>query len=172
MLYILYLDLVSLLAVVHSPTFWDIIQKRDVQRYSAIPYVCTLLNCVLWVVYCLPDVALKNPRCQDQPLQMLDRAHLYKYILGVCTQKNSGTSPRQSHGHVQASFQSSFCLRNSSKYNQATGDSQRIVVIEIMLITNCFDLMQSSCPSLQTKGLKLLGAVVVFYHFSCPRSCP
>ncbi|CAK9257244.1 unnamed protein product [Sphagnum jensenii] len=41
------------------PTFWDIIQKRDVQRYSAIPYVCTLLNCMLWVVYGLPDVSLQ-----------------------------------------------------------------------------------------------------------------
>jgi hypothetical protein len=93
---------------------------------------------------------------------MLDKAHLYKYILGVCTQDNSSTSLRQSHDHVQASFQSSFCLHNSSKYNQATGDSQRLV-IEITLITNCFDLMQSSCPSLQTKSLKLLGAVVVFF---------
>jgi len=93
---------------------------------------------------------------------MLDRAHLYKYILGVCTQENSGTSLRQSHDHVQASFQSSFCLRNSSKYNQATGDSEPIV-IEITHITNCFDLMQSSCPLLQTKTLKLLAAVVVFF---------
>ncbi len=59
MLYIVYLHLVSLLAVVHRPTFWDIIQKRDVQRYSAIPYVCTLLNCMLWVVYGLPDVSLQ-----------------------------------------------------------------------------------------------------------------
>jgi hypothetical protein len=81
-----------------------------------------------------------NPRCHDQFLRMLDRAHLYKYILGVSTQENSGTSLRQSHDHVQASLQSSFCLRNSSKYNQAIGDSQRID-IEITLITNCFDLM-------------------------------
>ncbi len=109
-----------------------------------------------------PRSRTANPHCHDQPLRMLDRAHLYKYILGVCTQENSGTSLRQSHDHVQASFQSSFCLYNPSKYNQATEDSQRIV-IEITLITNCFDLMQSSCPSLQTKGLKLLGEVGVFF---------
>ncbi len=35
---------------------------------------------------------IANPRCHDQPLRMLDRAYLYKYILGVCTQENSGTS--------------------------------------------------------------------------------
>ncbi len=49
-----------------------------------------------------------NPRCHDQPLRMLDRPYLYKYILGVCTQENSGTSLKESHDHVQASFQSSF----------------------------------------------------------------
>jgi hypothetical protein len=94
---------------------------------------------------------------------LIELIYIYKYILGVCTQENSGISLRQSHDHVQASFQSSFCLHNSSKYNQATKDSQRIV-IEITLITNCFDLTQSSCPSLQTNALKLLGAVTVFFN--------
>jgi solute carrier family 50 protein (sugar transporter) len=32
-----------------------------------------------------------------------------------------------------------------------------------MLITNCFDLMEFSCPSLQTKALKLLGAMMVSF---------
>ncbi|KAH8944717.1 hypothetical protein BDL97_13G127300 [Sphagnum fallax] len=40
-------------------TFWDIVKKKDVQEYSGIPYVCTLLNCMLWVVYGMPDVQLQ-----------------------------------------------------------------------------------------------------------------
>lgn len=39
-----------------SPTFIDIVKKRSVGDYSGIPYVCTLLNCLLWVVYGLPVV--------------------------------------------------------------------------------------------------------------------
>jgi solute carrier family 50 protein (sugar transporter) len=38
------------------PTFIDIVKKRSVGDYSGIPYVCTLLNCLLWVVYGLPVV--------------------------------------------------------------------------------------------------------------------
>jgi solute carrier family 50 protein (sugar transporter) len=32
------------------------VKKRSVGDYSGIPYVCTLLNCLLWVVYGLPWV--------------------------------------------------------------------------------------------------------------------
>lgn len=39
-----------------SPTFINIVKKRSVGDYSGIPYVCTLLNCLLWVVYGLPWV--------------------------------------------------------------------------------------------------------------------
>jgi len=39
-----------------SPTFINIMKKRSVGDYSGIPYVCTLLNCLLWVVYGLPVV--------------------------------------------------------------------------------------------------------------------
>ncbi|CAM6017772.1 unnamed protein product [Sphagnum balticum] len=38
------------------PTFWDIIKKKSVQDFSGIPYVCTLLNCALWVMYGSPLV--------------------------------------------------------------------------------------------------------------------
>ncbi|KAG0572328.1 hypothetical protein KC19_VG085400 [Ceratodon purpureus] len=38
------------------PTFIDIVKRRSVEDYSGIPYVCTLLNCLLWVVYGLPVV--------------------------------------------------------------------------------------------------------------------
>ncbi|KAK3156683.1 hypothetical protein QOZ80_2AG0110480 [Eleusine coracana subsp. coracana] len=38
------------------PTFWRIWKKRSVEQYSPIPYVATLLNCMLWVVYGLPVV--------------------------------------------------------------------------------------------------------------------
>ncbi len=64
---------------------------------------------------------IASPCSHDQPLRMLDRAYLYKYIFGVCTQENSGTPLKQSYDHIQASFQSSFYLSNSLKCNQATG---------------------------------------------------
>jgi len=32
------------------------VKKKSVGDYSGIPYVCTLLNCLLWVVYGLPVV--------------------------------------------------------------------------------------------------------------------
>lgn len=31
-------------------------KRKSVGDYSGIPYVCTLLNCMLWVVYGLPIV--------------------------------------------------------------------------------------------------------------------
>ncbi|XP_024377763.1 bidirectional sugar transporter SWEET4 [Physcomitrium patens] len=38
------------------PTFIKIVKKKTVADYSGFPYVCTLLNCLLWVVYGLPVV--------------------------------------------------------------------------------------------------------------------
>uniref|UniRef100_K3YYP8 Bidirectional sugar transporter SWEET n=3 Tax=Setaria TaxID=4554 RepID=K3YYP8_SETIT len=38
------------------PTFYRIWKKRAVEQYSAIPYVATLLNCMMWVLYGLPVV--------------------------------------------------------------------------------------------------------------------
>ncbi|EES06724.1 bidirectional sugar transporter SWEET4 [Sorghum bicolor] len=38
------------------PTFVGIWKKRAVEQYSPIPYVATLLNCMMWVVYGLPVV--------------------------------------------------------------------------------------------------------------------
>ncbi|KAF8656889.1 hypothetical protein HU200_013849 [Digitaria exilis] len=38
------------------PTFITIWKKRSVEQYSAIPYVATLLNCMMWVLYGLPVV--------------------------------------------------------------------------------------------------------------------
>jgi solute carrier family 50 (sugar transporter) len=38
------------------PTFWRIWKKGAVEQYSPIPYVATLLNCLMWVLYGLPAV--------------------------------------------------------------------------------------------------------------------
>ncbi|XXG74304.1 hypothetical protein AAC387_Pa07g3062 [Persea americana] len=38
------------------PTFCKIWKKRDVEEFSPVPYLATLLNCMLWVFYGLPFV--------------------------------------------------------------------------------------------------------------------
>ncbi|XP_074571598.1 bidirectional sugar transporter SWEET4-like [Curcuma longa] len=38
------------------PTFVKICKKRSVEDFSAVPYVATLLNCMMWLVYGLPAV--------------------------------------------------------------------------------------------------------------------
>ncbi|XP_043717289.1 bidirectional sugar transporter SWEET4-like isoform X2 [Telopea speciosissima] len=38
------------------PTFVQIWKKRSVEQFSAAPYLATLLNCMLWIVYGLPLV--------------------------------------------------------------------------------------------------------------------
>ncbi|XP_074559297.1 bidirectional sugar transporter SWEET6b-like [Curcuma longa] len=38
------------------PTFIQIIKNKDVQQFSPIPYLATLLNCMLWFFYGLPIV--------------------------------------------------------------------------------------------------------------------
>ena len=38
------------------PTFIRIWKKGAVEQYSAVPYVATLLNCMMWVLYGLPAV--------------------------------------------------------------------------------------------------------------------
>ncbi|KAK8954827.1 Bidirectional sugar transporter SWEET4 [Platanthera zijinensis] len=38
------------------PTFIRIWKKKSVEEFSVIPYVATLLNCMLWMVYGLPIV--------------------------------------------------------------------------------------------------------------------
>ncbi|KAL3701605.1 hypothetical protein R1sor_019627 [Riccia sorocarpa] len=39
------------------PTFWRIFKKKDTENFSGIPYVATLMNCLLWVLYGLPMVS-------------------------------------------------------------------------------------------------------------------
>lgn len=34
-----------------TPTFLRILKTRDTGEYSSVPYVCTLLNCLLWLLY-------------------------------------------------------------------------------------------------------------------------
>lgn len=38
------------------PTFCEIVKKRSVGSYSAVPYVCSLGNCLIWVFYGLPII--------------------------------------------------------------------------------------------------------------------
>ncbi|KAJ4821409.1 Bidirectional sugar transporter SWEET [Rhynchospora pubera] len=38
------------------PTFHTIVKKRAVEDFSPVPYLATLLNCMLWVVYGVPFV--------------------------------------------------------------------------------------------------------------------
>lgn len=38
------------------PTFWSIYKLRSTQEYSDLPYVCTLFNCALWLLYGTPFV--------------------------------------------------------------------------------------------------------------------
>ncbi|KAJ8631112.1 hypothetical protein MRB53_024435 [Persea americana] len=39
-----------------APTFYMIVRRRAVEKFSPIPYLATLLNCMLWLVYGLPFV--------------------------------------------------------------------------------------------------------------------
>ncbi|KAJ7564444.1 hypothetical protein O6H91_02G017800 [Diphasiastrum complanatum] len=38
------------------PTFWSILKKKSTMDYSGLPYVCTLFNCLLWILYGMPFV--------------------------------------------------------------------------------------------------------------------
>ncbi|XP_047306724.1 bidirectional sugar transporter SWEET4-like [Impatiens glandulifera] len=38
------------------PTFLAIYKKKSVEQYSPVPYIATIVNCALWVVYGLPIV--------------------------------------------------------------------------------------------------------------------
>ncbi|XP_078168762.1 bidirectional sugar transporter SWEET6b-like [Carex rostrata] len=38
------------------PTFMTIVSKKAVEQFSPMPYLATLLNCMMWIVYGLPIV--------------------------------------------------------------------------------------------------------------------
>jgi len=38
------------------PTFRRIIRSRSTEDFSGLPYVCTVFNCALWLLYGLPFV--------------------------------------------------------------------------------------------------------------------
>ncbi|KAM0938097.1 putative SWEET sugar transporter [Dioscorea sansibarensis] len=42
------------------PTFYKIWKRKDVEDFSPIPYLATLLNCALWVFYGMPFVHPKS----------------------------------------------------------------------------------------------------------------
>ncbi|EOA19049.1 hypothetical protein CARUB_v10007710mg [Capsella rubella] len=39
-----------------AKTFWRIFKKKSVEEFSYVPYVATIMNCMLWVFYGLPVV--------------------------------------------------------------------------------------------------------------------
>ncbi|XP_047081088.1 bidirectional sugar transporter SWEET4-like [Lolium rigidum] len=42
------------------PTFYGIWKNKTVEEYSAVPYLATLLNCMMWLLYGLPAVTPHN----------------------------------------------------------------------------------------------------------------
>lgn len=42
------------------PTFYGIWKNKTVKEYSAVPYLATLLNCMMWLLYGLPAVTPHN----------------------------------------------------------------------------------------------------------------
>eukprot|EP01018_Ginkgo_biloba_P032840 Gb_38809 [translate_table: standard] len=38
------------------PTFWSIFKQKSTQEFSGLPYVCTLFNCAMWMLYGSPYV--------------------------------------------------------------------------------------------------------------------
>lgn len=40
----------------YRKTFWRIYKKKSVEEFSYVPYITTILNCMLWVFYGLPVV--------------------------------------------------------------------------------------------------------------------
>ncbi|KAG2331552.1 hypothetical protein Bca52824_002732 [Brassica carinata] len=42
------------------PTFVQIVKKKSTEEYSSIPYLATLINCFVWVLYGLPMVRPDN----------------------------------------------------------------------------------------------------------------
>ncbi|KAL0845464.1 hypothetical protein Bca101_018710 [Brassica carinata] len=43
-----------------TPTFVQIVKKKSTEEYSSIPYLATLINCFVWVLYGLPMVRPDN----------------------------------------------------------------------------------------------------------------
>ncbi|PKI55218.1 hypothetical protein CRG98_024509 [Punica granatum] len=39
-----------------SPTFYRIWKKKSVEEFQAYPYLATVLNCLMWIMYGLPVV--------------------------------------------------------------------------------------------------------------------
>ncbi|XP_010678743.2 bidirectional sugar transporter SWEET5 [Beta vulgaris subsp. vulgaris] len=42
------------------PTFWRIIKNKSVEQFKPDPYVATILNCAMWILYGLPFVHPNN----------------------------------------------------------------------------------------------------------------
>ncbi|KAH0468318.1 hypothetical protein IEQ34_003351 [Dendrobium chrysotoxum] len=45
---------VKIYLIFSRPTFYRICKKKSVEHFSVVPYVATLLNCMLWVLYGMP----------------------------------------------------------------------------------------------------------------------
>jgi hypothetical protein len=45
---------------ISRPTFYGIWKNKTVEEYSAVPYLATLLNCMMWLLYGLPAVTPDN----------------------------------------------------------------------------------------------------------------
>ncbi|KAH0468599.1 hypothetical protein IEQ34_003632 [Dendrobium chrysotoxum] len=49
-------NIVKIYFIFSRPTFYRIYKNKSVEHFSVVPYVATLLNCILWVLYGMPFV--------------------------------------------------------------------------------------------------------------------
>ena len=49
--------MVSFTSLAIRPTFWIIIKRKATGDFSGVPYVATLLNCLMWTFYATNAVA-------------------------------------------------------------------------------------------------------------------
>lgn len=51
------MNVLTMMVALNRPTFWRIIKRKDTGQFSGVPYVATLLNCLMWTFYGTDSVA-------------------------------------------------------------------------------------------------------------------